>query len=37
MVGLSKKSGQNTIVAKAFTLSGSNRAFDAYAVCLGVS
>jgi hypothetical protein len=37
MVGLSKKADANTIVAKALNLSGSNLAFNAYAVCLAVS
>jgi hypothetical protein len=37
MVGLSRKPGSETIVAKALNLSGSNLAFTAYAVCLAVS
>jgi hypothetical protein len=37
MVGLSKKPGSETIVAKVLNLSGSNLDFNAYAVCLAVS
>ena len=36
LVGLSKKSGANAIVAKALNLSGSTPAFTGYAVCLAV-